>query len=81
MRKVNYEQFQKDVKKRARSLNVIHLQNPAGRSIRTKPRNPEELDLLMRLAMVRKEEALQSGEYEIITPRRWRIHDQREIEK
>lgn len=86
MRKVNYEQFRKEIIERSKSLGLIHLQSVVSstnracpgtlpsRAIRTKPRDPVELEILLKLSSKRKKEALETGEYEIISPRRWRIH-------
>lgn len=74
MRKAVYDNLRKEIEGKYKSLGLIHLQNPAGRPIRTKPRDPTELKLLLRLAAKRKQDALESGEYEIISERRWRSH-------
>lgn len=44
------------------------------RSVRRKPRDPEELRLLIQHALLRKEKALASKEYERLGPRRWRLN-------
>ncbi len=74
MRKADFDHFRREVRDKYKRLGLIHVQNPAGRAIRTKPRDPRELKLLLLLAKKRKREALETGEYEIISPRRWRIH-------
>lgn len=75
MDKIRFEDFRKETSKRSKELDIIHLQSPAGRAIRTKPRDPAELEALIRLTLNRKAQALNSGEYEIISPRRWIIHE------
>lgn len=73
MRKVVFDDFRQEIEEKYKSLGLIHLQNPAGRPVRTKPRHPNELKILLRLASKRKQAAIESGEYEVISPRRWRI--------
>lgn len=80
MRKVKFEQFRQETKERSSQLSLIFLQNPTGRVIRTRSRDPIEQDILLKLALKRKEAALKGGEYEIIEARRWRIHG-RNVEK
>jgi hypothetical protein len=74
MRKVKFETFRQETKERSSQLGLTFLQNPAGRRIRTRPRDPIEQDILLRLSLKRKEDALKSGKYEIIGARRWRVH-------
>lgn len=73
MQKVTFEQFRKENRERARDLGLIRLENPLGRPIRTKPRDPRELRMLLKLASNQKDKALKSGKYRIISSRRWRI--------
>lgn len=70
----DFSDFQRQIKNRTKELGMIHLQNPVGRAIRTKPRDQTELEILLRLSIRSKKRALESGKYEIIEPRRWRIH-------
>ena len=77
MRRVQFDEHRKSVlaaKKRLVAQTRMLPSNDEERSIRRKPRNPEELRCFVRLALNRRDRALATREYERIGPRRWRLN-------
>lgn len=70
MRRIQYDQFKRHILVNNRCM----PSETTLRSMRTKPRDPQELDYLIQHALQRKEQALASREYEILATRRWRVN-------
>lgn len=75
MRKMQYEELRRALAEKSAKFDEQRwLRKDRVRRIRTKPRSSEERKALVQIALARKEEALRSGEYVILAPRRWRIN-------
>lgn len=69
MRRINYDTFKKSVK--AKQTPVWYIRK---RAVRRKPRDPQEMEMLLKHALARKEQALATKEFEILSKGRWRVN-------
>lgn len=72
MRKIDYEKFVNEKKKRAGQIWKLR----GGRLPRRRPRKKDDMDALIKLDILRMKAWLKSGKLEVLGPRKYRLNVQ-----
>ena len=73
MREKSYDKLKAGIETRKKELGYLEAQLKSEKTYRTKPRHPEEEDILVRLALNHWLRAINSREIVRVGPRRWRV--------
>lgn len=73
-RRYEYDRYVQENQERLTKVHLESLARRSQRAVRTRPRDPVERELLDRLAIDNWRRAIETGELEILGPRRFRLH-------